>query len=225
MLLLLALLAASSMTPDARAASPDVRRATFHGVADVAIDGRIRITRIEGVDGVFADAVRSQVEARRATPASRDGRAVAMATPFSGSVALTPKGEDVDVAIDQLALHPAPLKRVPIAYPVEAMRSERAGWIEVEFALDEQGAPVALDVIHASHLDFAKATMKPLQAWRFATAAVEPGRRFRIAFSYATDAKRPTPSFQCAVDLAHPHLDGQDGCADRISIHGSRIRR
>ena len=201
------------------------RQLSFHGVADVGADGRIDVRRIEGVDGALAAAVRSQLEARRATPAQREGHAVATSSPFSGSVALTVRGEQTDVAVDRFALQPAAVKYAAISYPVESMRSERAGWVEVQFTLDGAGAPIGIEVVEASHPDFGKAVRNALPKWRFATDAVEPGRRLRVTATFQAHDNRATPAFACPLDTAYAHVDGQDGCADTVSVHGSVVVR
>lgn len=219
------MLLAAAAASTAGTVPPESRSAPFHGMVNVAEDGRLRVERIEGVSGALADAVRSQLETRPAKPAVRDGRAVAMQAPVAGRVVLTPAGDDFDVSIDGVTLRPAAISRVPVLYPVEFLRNERAGWVEVEFALDAGGAPVDITAIGTSHAGFSKALTQPLKRWRFSTDAVEVGRRFRLAARFGTDAKQPTPDFQCPVDPAYPHFDGPDGCVDTVSIHGSRVRR
>lgn len=216
------LLAAASTTGTA---PPEPRSVPFHGVVNVAEDGQLRVERVEGVSGALADAVRSQLEARSAKPALRDGRPIAMQAPVAGRVVLTPAGDAIDIAIDGVTLQPGVTTRAPVSYPVELMRDEQAGWAEMEFTLDAEGAPVGISTVAASHAGFAKAMHRPLQHWRFSTAAVEPGRRLRITARFRTDTKHPTPAFECTLDAAYPHLDGQDGCVDALTIHGSRVRR
>lgn len=219
------LLAATLAAVPAMLPATEPRRGQFTGMAHVADDGRIRVESLGGVAGTLADAVRAQLEARRAIPAMRDGHAVATVAPVSGAVVLTPDGEHYAVALDDVGLQPAPARRTPLSYPVESMREERAGWVELDFALDADGAPVDVRVVHASHPSFAKATTRAFAAWRFATAGAEPGRRYRFAASFETDSTKPTPAFACTVDAAYARLEGQPGCVDEVSVHGSRVRR
>ena len=215
---------ALAVTPVALVAA-EAKRGAFTGVVHVAEDGHVRVESIDGVSGALANAVRSQLESRRAIPAVRDGRPAATTAPVSGSVVLTPSGEDYDIALDHVGLQPSPTRRVPFVYPVEALRDQRAGWVEVEFALDPKGAPTDVRIVQASHPSFAKALGKPLSQWRYATAGSEPGRRYRITAAFRTDAKHPTPAFECPADPAFARLDGQPGCTDGVTIHGSRVRR
>lgn len=201
------------------------RRGAFTGTVHVAGDGRIRVESLEGVTGTLADAVRAQLEALRAIPATRDGHAVPTVAPVSGSVLLTPNGDHYDLALQGPGLLPGAIRRSPLAYPPESVREERAGWVELDFALDPDGAPVDVRVVHASHPGFARATMRAFAGWRFATAGTEPGRRYRFAASFETDAMKPTPAFECPTDAAYAHLGDQPACVDSVSVHGSRVTR
>ena len=219
-------LLALGLVADARAASPeDAKRAAFRGVVEVDAQGGVRVEQLDGVGGALADAVRSQLQAHRALPAQRGGQPVPARAPVSGSVVLTPEGQSYAVGLDAIAFAPAALRRVPIVYPIEAMREERAGWIEVDFGLAADGAPTDLRVVRSSHRAFVKAVEKSLPSWRFSTAAVEPGRRFRLGVTFRTDTAQPTPAFECAADAAHPRFDDRPACADIIHVHGSRVAR
>lgn len=221
---LLCLLTVSVATVGA-AAEPGPLSARFRGVVDVSPQGTLRVQHVDGVQGALATAVRSQIETLRAEPAVRGGITTGTSTAFHGEVLLTPRGEQYDIALERIWLLPAAITRAPVLYPVDALRDARAGWVEAEFGLDASGAPDALATPRATHPHFAKAVSKALASWRFATAGVEPGRRFRLLVTFRTDTLRAEAPSGCEADPTHARLATGDGCVDRVDVEGSRVRR
>lgn len=218
-------LAALGLCAHGAAAWADERRGHFHGSVQVAEDGALRVERLDGVSGALAQAVRSQLEARRALPATREGRPVASVAPLTGSVRLVPEGEQYMVALEHVALNPAPVQRAPISYPADALRENRTGTVQVEFALSADGTPVDVVVLESSHRYFTQAVTRTLGKWRYATVGMEPGRRFRMGVAFGTESRRPDADFACTADTAHARFEDEAPCIDVVTVTGSRVQR
>lgn len=223
---------ASLVALAADAAGEEPRFADFHGTVDVAADGTIRVERLEGVQGALATAVRSQIEARRAIPAESNGVATFARAPLSGRVTVRPNGERLDVLVDTVRLQPSPTRRLPLNYPIDAIREGRAGWVEVEFALDGKGKPIDLRTVQASQPDFAKATLPVVAKWRFDPPDPVVGTRWRVGVTFQIqdhDSGRVltgvTPAFECVVASTMPRMSDAPECADQVIVSGSRVRR
>lgn len=219
------LLTAALLTAVPAVHAAEAMRGQFTGVVYVGEDGGLRVEALGGVEGALAVAVRSQLEALRATPAVRGGRAVAGTAPVSGTVELSPSGDQYQVGLRAVSLQPGATHRAAPLYPVDAIRNDRAGWVELEFGLDDAGVPADVRTVFATDVGFDRAATRALAEWRFATAGTAPGRRYRLAVSFRTDTKQPATVFQCPADAAYARLDTQPACLDEVSVHGSRVRR
>lgn len=74
--------------------------------------------------------------------------------------------------LSEVTQPPKPLLREPPVYPQHQRSKDRCGNVVVTFVVDPSGATTNLEIISATHPDFADAAMRAIYTWKFEPAKI-----------------------------------------------------
>lgn len=221
LLLLLILWASLSL---AKAEDAEVKSAWFNADLTVDAEGAPGIGQIQGVTGSLADMVRERLSQMPYVPAQSDGNPVASSATIRGKLILTPvDGDKFDVRLDEVAVGPASVRSVPIAYPPERARAHAAGHVEILLTIDGAGEVSDLQVVSSSHRDFEKVVSDAFRKWRFTPGLPAPIKAPVTVVFHMANQQPPDVQFECTLDPGRLHVSGQGGCVEQLMVTGRRF--
>ena len=189
----------------------------------IGADGTASIGELKGATGALSEAAREALARARYLPARRDGSPVASGTHVTAILVLTPAGaDDYSISLKDINLAPAGLTVAPPRYPVDMVRGNRSGDVELRLRIGVDGKPVYLRTVSSSHQAFEKAAIASMKQWKFEPQQVA-GQPVEVEVSqpvrfFPRGQPPAAPSFECAWDEARPRWEKQTGCLNAVEV-------
>lgn len=215
-------------SPSAFAADEGAKAMLFNARVSVAADGQATVSDLVGPQGVLAQAVATRLAGIRFVPARRDGAPVAAEARLHGRVILTPVGTDhYDVSVRDVTTRPLWKAAQAPRYPAERMRPGLDGAVEVRVRVDARGHVSDAVTVSSTHPSFEQAVRRVVTKWRFAPPSADTTVVVPIVFGEhrAKASAAVTHPFLCAPDETRPNVEGDSGCADRLEVVWTAVRR
>lgn len=194
----------------------------FTAEVTIDADGRAIVSEVTGIQGPFAEALRSQLQALHFEPARVDGAAVASATHvYANAVLSETKDGDVEVRVGAVRTGPRMRLILPPMYPAEMARRAQAGSVLVVFTVGADGKPQGVRYVGATDERFQAEVERVVGRWRFVPEVIA-GRPSRDAVAvpvwFHPWQDKDKPTFACPAAGDRPHIAGTDGCLDMIEL-------
>jgi len=195
----------------------------IHAPIEIAADGTAQIGELKGVSGALSGMAKQVLVKSRFLPARRNGAAVASSTHVTAILVLTPVGtDDYSISLKDINLAPTGITVAPPRYPVDMVRGNRSGDVELRLRIGIDGKPLYLRTVSSSDQAFEKAAIASMKRWKFEPqqiagqpVEVEVSQPVRFFPGGHPPAAR---SFECAWDEARPRWEKQTGCLNAVEV-------
>lgn len=219
MLLILWALLSCAKAEDAKA-----RSVWFKADLTVDAEGSPSIGEIEGVPASLAALVRGRLLQMSYVPAQSGGTPVTASATVRGKLVLTPLvGENLEMRIESVVAAPSAIRTEPIRYPPSRARAGDPGYVEAMLTIDGAGKVTDVAIVSASHRDFEQTVSAAFRNWRLTPVSPAPISAPVTVLFHMANQEPPSGQFECRLDPARPHVRGQSGCIDQLTVIAQRL--